>query len=234
MRILKTKVNQGLLFIIIGLAIYSCKSNKSMQDSGFKNDFMGISALSCSEEINPNAIDSKVGTINCTDITMVYDYGKFSNAGPLTPIEEFTRSFDTYHHIKFFEDRMIDPKVYKIFLDSVEINTVRLKTQEDKLMFPCTPCNTTAELTFMGETYLFPTTLSESQLNMNGYTTSFEENDGFIYKYYQEDNQLPGLYISPKNNRYKNKNTLSLTVTQSTLPMERIDEVLKSVYIIQK
>ena len=48
------------------------------------------------------------------------------------------------------------------------------------------------------------------------------------------DNELPGLYISPIKNRYKNKNTLSLIVSKTTLPQIEIDKILKKVYLIQK
>ena len=101
------------------MIIGGCKTNKSITENGFENDFFGIKMLSCVDIVNDNAIDSKLGTLECRDISFDYDFGPFSYPGPLTPEEEFTRSFDTYHHVKFFEDRLIDPKVYKIFLDSV-------------------------------------------------------------------------------------------------------------------
>ena len=151
-----------LMIVIFG----ACKTNKSIAPKGFKNDFMGIEGFKCSDIPSPDAIDSRVGTIQCDEISFTYDYGNFSNPGPLTPKEEFTRAFDTYHHVKFFENRMIDPKVYRIFLDSVQVVDVSRKKASDSLMFSCDPCNATAQLTFMGETYYYPLTLSENQLNM--------------------------------------------------------------------
>lgn len=212
----------------------ACKTNKSISQQGFKNDFMGIEGIPCTESITPDAIDSKIGTINCEEISFTYDYGKYSNPGPLTPKEEFTRAFDTYHHVKFFENRMIDPKVYRIFLDSVQVVEVRRKEDTDNLLFSCDPCNTIAQLVFLGDTYYYPLTLSENQLDMKGYSCSFEERDNFIYKYYQRDNELPGLYVAPKRNRYKTKNTLSLVVSKTTLSQKEINNVLKKVYLIQK
>jgi len=228
---IKVSKHTFLFFFAIGFFFNSCKTQKGLDSSGFQNEFLGIKDMECVETINPNAIDSKVGTIDCGDISFNYDYGKYSNVGPITAKEEFRRSFDTYHHIKFFEFRMIDPKVYKIFLDSIQVIDVRRKKPDDKLFFDCDPCNTTAEITFMGETYYYPVTLSEDQLNMKGFTCTFEEKGGMVYKYFQVENSLPGLFITPKKNRYKKKNTLSLIVTETTLSKEEVDQILKSVYL---
>ena len=128
---------------------------------------------------------------------------------------------------------MIDPKVYKIFLDSVQVIDVRKKADADKLMFSCDPCNCVALLTFLGETYYYPLTLGENQLDMDGKSISFEEKDDFIYKYYQVDGGYSGLYLAPKKNRYKTKNTLSLVVSETTLPQSEIDNILKKVYLVK-
>ena len=221
-----------ILFILIGISFHSCKTKNALAIDGFQNEYFGIKGLQCTETKNPNAIDSKIGTLECGNISFTYDYGKYSNPGPITPKEAFRRTFDTYHHIKFFEYRMIDPKVYKIFLDSVEVVNVRRKTRSDKGFFECEPCNTTAEITFMGDTYFYPLTLSENHLSMSGYTVSFKEDAEMIYKIHKKDNSNPGVYITPKKNRYKNKNTLSLMVKETTLPKEDIDQILKSVYLI--
>jgi hypothetical protein len=42
------------------------------------------------------------------------------------------------------------------------------------------------------------------------------------------------LYVSPEKNRYKNKKTLSLMVSKTTLPKADIDDILKKVYLIQE
>ena len=228
---LKSKLTFSL--ILIGLLFQSCKTQKSIPTDGFKNDFLFIKGLKGKETISPNAIDSRVGTIASSKITFTYDYGLYSNPGPITPKEEFRRSFDTYHHIKFFEYRMLDPKVYKIFLDSVDVIDVRRKDASDKLFFDCQPCNATAEITFKRETYFFPFTLSEKQLDQKGYKCTFEEQGDLIYKYYQEDNELPGLYITPKKNRFKKKKTLSLVVTETTMLEKDVDKVLRGVRLIE-
>ena len=222
-----------LLILSLGLCCIACKTQKNLTSNGFQNEFFGIKGLECIETKSPDAIDSQVGTIDCDNISFTYDYGLYGYQGPITPKEEFRRSFDTYHHIKFFEDRMIDPKVYKIFLDSVKVIDVRRKMPGVKHMFKCDPCNTTAEITFKGDTYFYPLTLSEKQLNMEGFTCSFKEENGFVYKYFQEENALPGVYIGPIKNRYKNKNTLSLMVSKTTLSKKEVDQILKNVYLLK-
>lgn len=229
--------NKQLFFtfmIMLGLIFNSCKTNKTPSSIGFDNEFLIIRGLQCTETINPDAIDSQVGSIDCGTISFTYDYGKFSNSGPQTANEKFRETFDTYHHIKFFENRMIDPKVYKIFLDSVQVIDVRRKKSTDKLMMDCEPCNTTAEVTFKGDTYFYPLTMNEDQLSMSGSTVSFDEKGDNVYKYFQEENELPGLYITPKKNRYKNKNTLSLRVSKSALPTKEVNRILRTVELISK
>ena len=221
----------GFLFLVV--LMMACKTQKMGTKKGFHNEMFGIVGIKCTESVNPNAVDSKVGTIQCDDISLAYDYGLYSNPGPLTPVEEVTRAFDSYHHVRFFEDRLIDPKVYKIFLDSVQVQNVRRKTAEDKPLFDCEPCNTVAELAFMGDIYLFPTTMSDAQLNKEGYESWTETKDGYIYKYYTRENENPGLYIAPIKNRYKTKNTLSLIVTACKSKDQAI-EILQGVYMIEK
>lgn len=226
-------VQLSLYFIFFGLLFSSCKTQKTVSSDGFQNEFFGIKGLKCEETKSPDAIDSQVGSLQCEDISFTYDYGKYSNPGPLTPKEEFRRAFDTYHHIKFFENRMIDPKVYKIFLDSVVVINVRRKMDDDKLIFGCEPCNTSAEITFLGDTYLYPLTLSEKQLGREGYSSEFEKKGKLIHKYYRKDDGTTGLYIAPEKNAYRTKNTLSLIVNESTLTQEKIDDLLRNVYLIQ-
>lgn len=221
------------VLLILGLMIISCKTKKPIPSDGFQNPYFGIKSLQCTDTKSPDAIDSQVGTLDCGTISFTYDFGRFSNPGPLTPKEEFRRTFDTYHHTKFFEDRMIDPKVYKIFLDSVDVIDVRRKSADDKLMFPCAPCNTTAEVTFKGDTYYYPLTLNEKQLDMEDFTCTFEERGSLVYKYFQKDNDYPGLYITPKQNRFKTKNTLSLRVSNTSLTTEEINNIFKQVYLLK-
>lgn len=212
---------------IMVLGVVSCKSTKtSLADRAIP---FGISAIPCKDVPSTDAIDSQVGHLECDGITISYDYGRYANPGPITPKEEFRRSFDTYHHIKFFEDRMIDPKVYKIFLDSVHVEDVRLKTDQDNLMFDCDPCNTVAQLTFMGDLYLYPVTFSEKQLDHKGAT--LEERGPFLHKYFKDNQGRQVVYISPTKNRFKKKNTLRMTVKESSLAEKEVIQILRSAYI---
>jgi len=223
-----------ILLILVTLVNFSCKTQKPTSGKGFQNSFFGIEALACDETVNPDAIDSKVGTLDCKNISFNYDYGKFSNPGPITPKEEFRRTFDNYHHLRFFEYRMIDKKVYKLFLDSVDVVEVRPKRADDTPFFECKTCNIMAEITFKGDTYFFPVTLSEKQLDQSDYSVSFKEKGANVHKYYQQNNRPTGLYITPKFNRFKKKNTLSLTVKETTLSTEEVERILDSVYLVKE
>ncbi len=214
-----------LFTLLIGSSL-GCKTTKKMSTSLP----FGIQNLQCKNIPNPAAIDSKVGTLECPDISFYYDYGLYSNPGPITPREEFRRSFDAYHHIKFFEYRKLDSKVYKLFLDSVRIVEVREKLDSDDFFFECKPCNTTAVITFMRDTYYYPFTLSKNQLSMEDFSASFEERGRYLYKYYKEENKTPAFYATPIQNRFKKKNCLSLTVKETTLSDDKVDMLLKDIF----
>lgn len=237
---LKTNKNRAifslhgyLLLLLIIISVFACKSKKALQDSSFENDFFGIASIACEELVSPNTIDSKAGTLKCPQIELSYDYGLYGYSGPTTPEEEFRNAFDAYHHKKFFENRMIDPKVYKIFLDSVQVIIVRKKKAEDHLIIDCEPCNSTAEITFLGETYYYPVTLNEKQLDREGYEVRFEERGDFIYKFFKETKGNYGLFLSPKKNRFKKKNTLSVIVQSSSLDAVKTDQILASIYLLK-
>jgi len=217
--------------IILGLTFLlgSCKTSKNID----QNLAVPITIDGYKYKVipSPDGIDSKVGTIDCGDVQFDYDYGKYSNSGPITPIEEFRRMFDTYHHIKFFEMKMIDPKVNKLFLDSVKIIDVREKLEDDTLLFECEPCNATAVFTFKKQTNYYPFTLSKKAIEMTGYEADLKVEDGFVYKVYQKEGERPGLYIQPEFNRFKKKDCLSVTVNKSNLSDSEIKEILHSLKI---
>lgn len=212
------------------LLLFCCKSSKNTLSEDFGNEAFSLQGIKC-VDIPGEGTDSRIGVLECKDISFHYDYGRYSNKGPLTPQEEFRRSFDTYHHIKFFEDRMLDPKVYKLFLDSVEVIEVRRKLDTDKLIFECDPCNTTAVITFKKGTYYYPITLSEKQLKMENFTAEINKREGFLYKKYQVTGERPALYIAPVKNRFSKKNCLSLTVKNTNLNDDQINSILDKVII---
>lgn len=226
---MKNLLSPLAFIVLLAIGISSCKSTK---DAVVSTDrAFGIAAVDCIDIPAEDPIDSQVGRFECDGLSISYDYGRYSNPGPITPKEEFRRSFDTYHHIKFFEDRMIDPKVYKIFLDSVQVEEVREKSPKDKLMFDCDPCNTVAALTFMGEQYLYPVTFSQKQLDDKGVT--LEERGAFTHKYFIDREGRQAAYITPTKNRFKKKNTLRLTVQESSLAPKEVLRILKSAYIAE-
>lgn len=216
--------------LLASVYLIACKSSTITLSDDFGNEAFTIEGIKCSDTPGEGT-DSKVGVLECEDVSFYYDYGRYSSKGPITPREEFRRSFDTYHHIKFFEDRMIDPKVYKLFLDSVNVVEVRKKEESDPLMFSCDPCNTTAIITFKNDTYHYPITLSEKQLNMDSFKAEFKKVNGFIYKKYQVDGERPSLYVTPIKNRFSKKNCLSLTVKNSNLNDEAINNILDKVIL---
>ena len=213
---------------------YSCRTVKKDTPKGFENDYFGIKSIDCVEMLNPDAVDSYVGTLDCGCVTFNYDYGKYSNPGPLTKKEEFRNSFDAYHHIKYFKNRMVDPKVNKLFLDSVLIIDVRRKLESDLLLFECDPCNATAVLEFKNDITFFPFTMNKKQLDKEELGISFQEKGKLQYKYYSDGEGEPAMYVTPIQNRFKKKNCLSMTVANSDCVSEEVKQILRAVYIKEK
>lgn len=220
--------------LLFSFLFFACKTVKPEETKGFKNEHFGIKGIPCIESVNPDAIDSYVGTLDCGCVTFNYDYGRYSKRGPLTRKEEFRNSFDAYHHTKFFKNRMIDPKVNKLFLDSVKVLDVRRKLDSDKLMIDCSTCNATAVLTFKNDTYLYPFTMSEKQLVEDESKVEFKEEGLFQYKYYTDSNSNPALYVTPIQNRFKKKNCLSMNIVKSECGKEKVEKIIKSVYLKAK
>ncbi len=218
-----------LCFIITIFA--ACKSSQHKYQKGFDNGIFAINGVDCKEKVNPDAIDSRVGMLDCGCATFNYDYGKYSYEGPRTTKEEFRKAFDTYHHTKFFEN-MLDPKVHKIFLDSVEVIQVRRKKETDPLMNDCSTCNATAVLTFMDDTYFYPFTLSEKQLDQDESNIEFSINGQYSHKLYKDADGKSGLYITPVQNRFMKKNSLSMTVLNSECTDQELTKILNAVRLI--
>ena len=218
-------------FLFLGGIMYACGTTKKDITKGFENEHFGINGITCIEKVHPDAIDSYVGTLDCGCVTFNYDYGKYSTPGPLTRKEEFRQSFDAYHHIKYFKNRMVDPKVYKLFLDSVRIIDVRRKLAIDVLLFECDPCNAIAALEFKNDISLYPFSMSEKQLAKEDLEVSFEDKGKLRYKYYLDSEEEPALYVTPIQNRFKKKNCLSMTVANSECDSKEVKQLLQGVYM---
>ena len=104
-----------LILLSIALAVSSCKSSKQMPEI-FDTPLLSLPTNSDCKDSPGQGIDSFVGTISCNDITISYDYGLYGNRGPSVPTEKIRPTFDTYHHIKFFDSLLIDKRVHPIFL----------------------------------------------------------------------------------------------------------------------
>ncbi len=216
--------------MIVGL-LSSCRTTKDDSSNGFENKYFGIKGADCVEKANPDAIDSYVGTLECGCVTFYYDYGKYSNPGPLTRKEEFRNSFDAYHHIKYFKNRMVDPKVFKLFLDSVYVIDVRPKLDADQLLFECDPCNAIAEIEFKNDVSFYPFTMSKKQLYKRELEINFKDRGRLRYKYYSDSESEPAIYVTPIQNRFKKKNCLSLTIANSECDSEKVNQILQAVYM---
>jgi hypothetical protein len=221
-------------FLLLGVSTISCKTNKQELLQSFENQYFGIKNINCMEIVNPNAIDSYVGTLECGCVTFSYDYGKYSNPGPLTRKEEFRNSFDAYHHIKYFKNMMVDPKVVKLFLDSVQIIDVRHKLDSDLLLFECDPCNAVAELEFKNDISFYPFTMSKNQLNREESEIYFKDRGKLRYKYYSDSESEPAVYVTPIQNRFKKKNSLSLTIANSACDSIKVTQILQALYMIEQ
>ncbi|MGK0317190.1 MAG: hypothetical protein ACI86M_003431 [Saprospiraceae bacterium] len=228
-------MNSSLLktytLILLIPMISACKTVKKDIAKSFETEHFGIKGINCEEKVSPDAVDSYVGTLDCGCVTFNYDYGKYSNPGPLTRKEEFRQSFDAYHHIKYFKNRMVDPKVNKLFLDSVRVIDVRRKLDTDLLLFECDPCNAAAVLEFKNDITVFPFTISEKQLDKEELEVSFQERGNLQYKYYTDSEGESAMYVTPIQNRFKKKNCLSLTVANSECASEKVNQIFQAVYM---
>ena len=126
---------------------------------------------------------------------------------------------------------MVDPKVNKLFLDSVQVIDVRRKLDNDKLLFECDPCNATAVLEFKNDVTFFPFTMSEKQLDEKEMGVSFAEKGKLEYKYYSDKEGEPAMYVTPIQNRFKKKNCLSMTIADSECNSEKVNHILHAVYM---
>ncbi len=170
------------------------------------------------------------GEIDCQAINMTYEYG-FVSPGPLSLKEEFRSSFNAIYKRRFFRDRMIDPKVYNIFLDSVKVLNVKPIEGTDSLMFQCSGCNVVAKLKFMGDIYNFPVTMGENQLQKKESSFEFYRIDDFIYKVYYSDISPPSLYIRPAKNTFKRKKAFTIKVLDTSLTCQDLIDVLKTIRV---
>lgn len=94
--------------------------------------------------------------------TIRVSHGK-DNDLPLSLEESFMNAFNAYHYNKFFDKVMMDPKVKKIFRDSVQL--IEIFPLKDKNDSGCSNCNVMAKLKFKKKVFDFPVQMSEKELH---------------------------------------------------------------------
>ncbi len=174
-------------------------------------------------------IDAEIGTIICDSIVLNYEYGRYSNPGPLTEIEKFKMAFRGKYHSVFFEKIYIDTKLYKQYMDSVQVMTVtKLQSHNKTLLFDCSVCNQVATLKFRKATYRFPFYNDQSITERTNFKMYIDTVGNYHRKIYLSQNGASsGLYLSPLENA-KQGNKLSIQ-TESKGKQDYIFKLLQSV-----
>lgn len=180
-------------------------------------------------------VDSQIGTIICDGIVLSYDYGLYSNNGPLTLDESFEKSFYAYHYSKFFDAIFIDEKLRESFKDSVKIIKVEEGISKDKYIVNCRNCNATAHLLFNETIFYYPFTFNKDNAsNRTKYEIVFERMSGYFKKTYMSK-QLgsSGIYIAPLGNPRRNRRSRSkqLSVTTSHNPDTNLNNIFASIQL---
>ena len=103
---------------------------------------------------------------------------------PIPLSESFMDAFRAYHYNKFFDEVMMDPKVKKIFRDSVTLVDINPITVSDSTS--CKNCNVIAKIKFKKKVFDFPVQMNQSMVDKHQcYTLYTESNDRYeksIYK----------------------------------------------------
>lgn len=173
------------------------------------------------------SVDSVVKSIECQGTTFNYDYGLHSSEGPLTLKEAFEKNFRGYFYNSFFEKLNFDPKVYRVFIDSVDILEVVPKMQNtNKLLFECVPCNAVAKLNFKNTDFYFPYTANADYFTISEkYDISYDEVDGYQRKIYiSKEGKDSGLLLVENGKRKKPMRLSVITEGGSTAEIRRVLE----------
>jgi hypothetical protein len=98
--------------------------------------------------------------------TLFYNRKNLSESENLSPILDFNQAFRSYHYEFFFDFIFFDKKLRRLYRDSVKIDSVRLLTDNVKLILPCKGCNSYAGITFRGQHYLYPHSLPQDLVDI--------------------------------------------------------------------
>jgi hypothetical protein len=114
-------------------------------------------SLSDEYKLDKKMSNDTSGTLYCGQMILVYKIGSMASFGPLTREEKFALAFRGKYNTVFFEKLHIEEKLYKKFIDSVEILQVLPKDQSAyKPFFPCSSCNYVAELKLNARIFAYP------------------------------------------------------------------------------
>jgi len=115
--------------------------------------------------LQPN--ESKLsGELMNKDINFQYALNEEIEAFPESLEYLYLKSFRGYHYRKFFKELHVEPKLHKIFLDSIQLIQVDTiadgKTQG--MLLSCNNCNVYADLKFKGKIFKYPLIISKEKV----------------------------------------------------------------------
>jgi hypothetical protein len=206
--------------------MFSC--NKKTP-SFYQDDYIKIENLNCTESELPKGIDSAVKTLNCGEIKLYYDYGMYSNSGPKSLYESFKTSFKSYHHRSFFQKVHLDEKLYRLFIDSVNVISVLKNDDHVKPMFVCKNCTHVAKLQFKGSDFLFPFQASVDAMQSDSLHTFYYDMLGEYNRkiFIAKNSNEGGLYLF----HFKDKQRKKLSVIGETNDKSKLLQILQSISV---
>ncbi len=136
------------------------------------------------------------GIIQFNGMEINYQHGTNIPRGLQDSREYVEQSFRAYHYRKFFDYIHIDPKVHKLFRDSVKVESIQwIETGQNK---ECSACNVELSLRFRQKSipyaiFITPTLLAE----LNRTQVVRKTTNDFEIKYFKNE-ETSGAFILPK------------------------------------
>jgi len=226
--------NNILSFLSIAIIVSAISCNRPSTQMIVEDESLPFN-IDCSQYSHTpkQGTDSRIGTITCDDITLNYDYGKYSFAGPSTHYENFVKSFYAVRYSQFFEAILVQEKVREILKDSVQIiSAEKGRIQDKKYIVDCKECDATATLIFNKIEYYYGFIMNKKlEKEHFSYSISIEDTDQEYYKktYYNVADGSQGILIAPTGNPAKNRKKNKLSVTSWDTQSDRLKRKLKSI-----
>lgn len=185
------------------LVILACSTNKDFPQNWkeYNVDGFEFSAPIGFQLINDNAPYQQL--INGKGDTIIV----FQDNGYPTPTSlewSFRNAFYAYHYNKFFDQVYMDPKVKKIFRDSVKIIEIITEIEKDEMKKGCSNCNAIAKLQFKKKVFDFPYQMDEKKMvEVKKYKFNSDTTNGFKSVIFQDKNNagIAGKYFGSGENR---------------------------------